>query len=445
MIGPEVVDDATVQLVLDLALRVGELQLGSGAGVSDVTATMLAITDAYGLPHCEVDVIFTSITVCCHRGVTAAPVTSTRVVRFRSLDYTRLDALDRLVTRIIRAKLAATDAHAELATLSDGRHTYPRWASTMGWAGMGGAIAVLFGGNLWLGAFAAVVTALIDRIGRILNRRALPFFFQQIVGAAVVTASSVALDASGLLPDDLYPGLVVAAGLTVLLSGLSLVGTMQDAITGFYVTAAGRAFEVALLSVGLVAGVAVVLQVGDGLGVDLAPPNLLPPQPEDLWLSLPAAAAVAALFSLASYAPPRAMVGAALAGAASWGAYVLALSGGLGATPAAGLGAVLVGLAGRVVSRRLRLPPLVLAVSGITPLLPGLATYRGVLELTVFDQLSGVTRLLGAMSVGVALAAGVVLGEFLAQPVRTGLGRLERRLAGPRLVGPMRASRRRLE
>jgi len=41
-----------------------------------------------------------------------------------------------------------------------------------------------------------------------------------------------------------------------------------------------------------------------------------------------------------------------------------------------------------------------------------------------------------------ALAAGVVLGEYLAQPVRYGL---ERRLADPRMSGPLRPTRRRLE
>jgi hypothetical protein len=39
----------------------------------------------------------------------------------------------------------------------------------------------------------------------------------------------------------------------------------------------------------------------------------------------------------------------------------------------------------------------------------------------------------------------VVLGEWLAQPVRTGLGRLERRFAGPRMAGPLEPTERSLE
>jgi uncharacterized membrane protein YjjB (DUF3815 family) len=84
----------------------------------------------------------------------------------------------------------------------------------------------------------------------------------------------------------------------------------------------------------------------------------------------------------------------------------------------------------------LRLPPLVMAVAGIAPLLPGLTTYRGLLELVVDNNPAGLLTLLSAAGIGLALAAGVVLGEFLAQPVRTRLGRLERRRTAPRLAGP---------
>ncbi|MGH4014013.1 MAG: threonine/serine ThrE exporter family protein [Pseudonocardiaceae bacterium] len=449
MIGPEVVDDTTVHLVVDLALRIGEAQLAGGAGAADVTRTMLAVTESYGLPQCEVDVIFTSITVCCRRGVEASPVTATRVVRFRSLDYTRLAELDQLVLRIVRRKLTAGEADGELEALVSRKHAYPRWVATVAWAAMAASLAVLFGigygffdadfgfygAGFGLAVVAAAVTALVDRIGRVLNRRSLPFFFQQVVGAGMVTIVSVGL--YELLPPGLSPALVLAAGLTVLLSGLSVVGTAQDAITGFYVTAAGRAFEVALLTTGLVVGVVLALQIGDGFGINITPPVFPAPELGGLGFQVLAAAFVAGFFALACYAPPRALLGAALAGAISFTIYGLVSAAEVNPTAASGLAAIVVGFVGRVVSRRLRLPPLVMAVAGITPLLPGLTTYRGLLELAVHNNPAGLLTLLSAASIGLALAAGVVLGEFLAQPVRTGLGRLERRLAGPRLAGPL--------
>ena len=43
-------------LACDLALRVGEILLSSGAGAADVTATMLAVTRASGIRGVESDV-----------------------------------------------------------------------------------------------------------------------------------------------------------------------------------------------------------------------------------------------------------------------------------------------------------------------------------------------------------------------------------------------------
>lgn len=445
--GPPVVDDSTVHLVVDLALRIGELQLAGGAGAADVTATMLAVTQAYGLPQCEVDVVFTSITVCCRRGTVAAPVTTSRVVRFRSLDYTRLAGLDQLVLRIVRGQLSASAAYAELDALSSGDRTYPRWVATLAWAAMAVSLAVLFGAPPVLAGIAAGTTALVDRIGRLLNSQSVPFFFQQVVGAGVVTIISVGLYASHRFP-DLSPALVLAAGLTVLLSGLSVVGTVQDALTGFYVTAAGRAFEVLIMSAGLVAGVVLALQAGDNLGVDLTPPQFAAPPLAELPVRATAAAFTAMFFALACYAPPRALLAAALGGGMGFTTYALMVApdvAGLGPTTASGLAAVVVGFMGRLVSRRFRLPPLVMAVAGITPMLPGLTTYRGVLELVVQNNLHGLITLMSATSIGLALAAGVVLGEFLARPARTKMGRLERRLAGSRLTGPLSWTSRRLD
>ena len=47
--------------------------------------------------------------------------------------------------------------------------------------------------------------------------------------------------------------------------------------------------------------------------------------------------------------------------------------------------------------------------------------------------------IVGVVSVAIALASGVILGEYVAQPVKREARKLEDRLAGPRLVGPFRA------
>jgi len=113
---------------------------------------------------------------------------------------------------------------------------------------------------------------------------------------------------------------------------------------------------------------------------------------------------------------------------------------GLGRTWGVACGAFLVGLIGWPVSRLVKVPPLVVVVSGIVPMLPGLSIYRGLALLgeEVARPGAGILALATALSVSLALASGVIFGEYVAQPVARGTRKLERRLTGPRLVGPLR-------
>ncbi|MCI2422775.1 threonine/serine exporter family protein [Saccharopolyspora sp. K220] len=451
--GPALPDESTLHLVLDLGLRIGEVQMASGAGASDVTATIIGVVNAYGLPHCEVDVIYTSITVSCYRGTDLPPITSLRVVRNRSIDYTRLADVEALLRRITAGEVTASDAYRELDRITTAPHPFPRWVATLAWAGMAASLAVLLGGGTdWkLPLIAAAATALVDRIGRLLNRRALPFFFQQIVGGAIATSVALGCYSLGWLQNA---DLAVAASIIVLLSGMTVVGSMQDAVTGYNVTAAGRTAELGLMSAGLIAGVVLALYVGVRIGGDavsgldaqaigragvLAPGLHLPVQ-------MLAGASTSACFALASYAPPRPLLAAGIGGGVAAAVHALLTTVADVHTVLAGaVATTVVGFVGGIIARRLRIPALVIAVSGVAPLLPGLATYRGLYELSVLGSPSGVATLMLAVATGLALGAGVVLGEYLAQPVRTSLGRLERRISGPRMSGPLRPTRRRLD
>lgn len=452
--GPALPDESTVHLVLDLGLRIGEVQMASGAGASDVSATITGVTQAYGLPHCEVDVIYTSITVSCYRGTEALPVTSLRVVRNRSLDYTRLAETEQLVRRITSGELSASDAYAELDRITTAPHPYPRWVTTLAWAGMAASLAVLLGGGAtpMLPLFAAGATALVDRIGRLLNQRGLPSFFQQTVGGAIATSIALTGYALEVLPNA---ALAVAASIIVLLSGMTVVGSMQDAITGYNVTAAGRIAELALTSAGLIAGVVLALYMalrilgadalGGGLDLQLVGGAAIPYPVLQLPVQAAAGASTSLCYAVASYSPPRPWLIAASGGGVAATVFALMTLANAHTILASAVATTVVGFLGGIIARRLRIPALVIAVSGVAPLLPGLATYRGLYQLSVQGNIVGISTLILAAATGLALGAGVVLGEYLSQPVRTGLGRLERRMSGPRMSGPLRPTRRRLD
>jgi hypothetical protein len=165
---------------------------------------------------------------------------------------------------------------------------------------MAASVAFLLGGGWLVALTAALTTALIEQSMRALNRRGLPRFFQQAVGAALATSVAVLLVAWEV---PVRPSLVVAAGIVVLLAGLSLVGSAQDAISGFPLTAAARAFEVLTLTAGIVVGIAGVLDVAQRALLPLDVAASSPPVPYAVGLA--ASAGIAGFWALASHARPR--------------------------------------------------------------------------------------------------------------------------------------------
>ena len=413
-IGPDVPTDVQVLEVLDLCMQVGGVLLSTGEPAGETSATMMRLAAACGLPAVDVDITFNSITMCCHRGNVAAPVTTMRIARYRTTDLTRLALTTRIVDKVMRAKMTVPAAASAMAEAVNARHPYPRWVATAGWAGLAAAVAVLLGGSAMIAITACAVTALIDRLGRLLNRWGVAPFFLQLAGALVATAATLALFAAGALPSGTQPSLVIAAGITALLSGLSVVGTVQDAISGFYVTAAGRAAEIALLSAGLLAGVILGLRLGLVLDINLDPSEPVGADVARFGLSTAAAATAAAMFALASYAPMRSLPAAFAIGGTAWACYgAITLFTDLGFVAATGAAATVVGLATGVSRRGSGVLTQIILLSGIIPLLPGLTAYRGFYQLATHDVVNGLVTIILALAIGLALAAGVALGDFI--------------------------------
>lgn len=145
-VGPDVPSDAQVQQVLDLCMRIGEVLLASGQPAAETSETMVRIASALGLPTVDVDITFNSVSMCCHRGMVAPPVTTMRMINNRTTDLTRLTAVARIVRWVETGKLGVHGAAAALAEAVTAPHPYPRWVATLGWAGQSAAVALLLGG-----------------------------------------------------------------------------------------------------------------------------------------------------------------------------------------------------------------------------------------------------------------------------------------------------------
>ena len=87
--------------ILDLALRIGEILLSSGAGAADVTATMLGITHHLGLRNADIDVTFTLLRMSYQVDPEEMPVLLTRNITQRDIDYDDLTRTHELVNDVL--------------------------------------------------------------------------------------------------------------------------------------------------------------------------------------------------------------------------------------------------------------------------------------------------------------------------------------------------------
>ncbi|NNM46881.1 threonine/serine ThrE exporter family protein [Knoellia koreensis] len=428
-----VAEEREARASLDLALRVGELMLRCGADAPQVEASVVAVAAAAGLDNLEVDITLQSLLVQCTTP-SGVPITMLRVVRSSTRDFARLVAVHEFVEELVGGEYDREAASARLREIRRAPRFWPRWVVRGAPAVTSGAIALMLGAGVVAAVVSAVSSLLIGYAVRKLSRFGVPEFYQSALGgflATVLAWGAFAVGAQSWLPvSSTEFAFMVAGGITVLLPGRVMASAFEDAISGYSVTGAGRVFGVLLTTsaiiLGVATGLAVTLQLGRVLDLELGAPSILSSRAADAPFALAmVGAAIVGVSGAVSLRSRRRLV--LPAGALSLAATVVSLLvsrvEGAGLIASAGVAAVVLGAAGRLVALRLGAPAMVLIVPASYALLPGLAIFRGLYQLFgsgadagTLTQQGGITTLLGAMATLLAIAAGSVFGEFLAAP-----------------------------
>ncbi|WP_406478650.1 threonine/serine exporter family protein [Streptomyces platensis] len=423
-----------VPRVLDLTLRIGEILLAGGEGAEDVEAAMFGVAHAYGLERVEPTVTFTLLSISYQPSLVDDPVTASRTVRRRGVDYNRLSAVFRLVDDIASEGITLEEAYRGLAEIRRNRHPYPSWALTVASGLLSGAASMLVGGEMLVFFAAAIGSMLGDRLAWLASGRGLPEFYQFVVAAMPPAAVGVAF---GLAHASVSASAVITGGLFALIPGRALVAAVHDGLTGYYITAAARLLEVGYLIVGIVVGVLSVLYIGLQLNPGLRrlnPEEALGAYNEPL-VQITASMLLALAFCVLLQQERHTVAFATLNGGVAWVVYgALHYVAEINPVPATAIAAGLVGLFGQLLSRYRYASALPYVTAAIGPLLPGSATYFGLLNFAQGHLPEGLTSLVQAASLALAIAVGVNLGAEVA--------RLFLRAPGVEEAGGRRAAKR---
>ncbi len=428
---------AHTRAVLDLTMRLAEVIFAAGAGAEDATAAMEAITRAYGLKGTEANITHTIINLTHEDPATHESISRSRNVKYRSLNYAKLTATSELIAEILENPMDVADARKQLATIVSAKPQVPMLFRRVGWSLVGAGAAVLIGGGPVVILAAFVAAFIIDLITTMLDNRRVPVFYQTVVGGAIGPILAALVQ---LIDPSANPSLVVVAAIIMLLAGVTTFGAVHDTLSGFYLTGTARALEAMVVTGGLVTGVAgaslMLSRLGFGLRVDSDVALTL----ANLPLLLVASVVVVIGFGLAVQVPWRAFWVVCLLGAVAEFLYLAGANAGFGLVWSSGAAAVGVGLLAAVAARIVRTPPLVIMVSALVPLVPGLSLFRGLLQVSE-GEIEGLLSLLTAGAVAAALAAGAILAQSLVQFVWGPARRLQRRSIGPLMALPIALGR----
>ncbi|WP_297006540.1 threonine/serine exporter ThrE [uncultured Corynebacterium sp.] len=420
----DLTDPLAIHRVTDVAARIGDLLLSSGTSNSDTKAQILAVTSAYGLYGCHVDITLNTITVYTRTIAHAdPPVITFRVVHALNTDFSRLTEVDRLIRSIVNGATPVEQATAIVEELEQRPLPYRmRWVPPS-WGIFAGFVGLLLGGGAVVTLIAMVTTTIIMAVNLWLSGKRLPLFFQNLIGGVIATIpAAVTYSFARDLHVHVSPSIVIASCIIAMLAGLTLVQALQDGVTGAPVTASARFFETVLMTGGIIAGVAIGIQLMSRLGMTLPPLDTSTPDLGGVGgvaLRILGGVGAAAFFCVAEFCDRRALVVATFTTFVAFTVHQLAMPViGLDRVTAVGAVAVLIGLAGGLLSRRYLIPPQITAIAGITPLLPGLSLYRGMYSLLSDQLVLGLSSLGIALATATALAAGVTFGEWLARRLR---------------------------
>ncbi|MER7896304.1 threonine/serine exporter family protein [Streptomyces sp. NPDC096046] len=422
-----------VPRVLDLTLRIGELLLAGGEGAEDVEAAMFAVCRSYGLDRCEPNVTFTLLAISYQPSLVEDPITASRTVRRRGTDYTRLAAVYQLVDDLSDGETAVSleEAYRRLAEIRRNRHPYSGWVLTGASGLLAGAASVLVGGGLIVFVAAALGAMLGDRLAWLCAGRGLPEFYQFTVAAMPPAAIGVALTLGHV---DVKASAVITGGLFALLPGRALVAAVQDGLTGFYITASARLLEVMYFFVGIVAGVLLVLYFGVQLGARLTPDQALGASDDPLMM-IGASMLLSLAFAVLLQQERSTVVWVTLNGGVAWVVYgAMHNVGDISPVASTAAAAGLVGLFGQLLSRYQFASALPYTTAAIGPLLPGSATYFGLLAIAQSEIDQGLVSLSKAVALAMAIAIGVNLGSEISRMFLR-IGSAEKRRAAKRTRG----------
>lgn len=414
---------------LRLAMAVSDLLSSMGVSANNVVSHALDITETYCERPANVTITYNLLCISQVRSVDEEPLTLIRPIPMRNINNLAIQAVQNLVHDIREKHISLEEAEARMDKILTYPANYPAWVPWLANAAIAPTVVVMYTTDWRVIGLTAIAAVGVSGILMQLSRKMIAPFFRQAIASAFVTlfAAVIAWLASkniGLFT-GIDPTLIVVGGIFLLISGLAIVGAVQDAFDEYYLTATARLLRVTLLTMGIVGGILVGMYIARELGMNIAV------SPDPLGLSalefqVLGGALAAAAQALATQTRLKSIIWAGLIGGSSLAIMFLAMHLGLSAIPASGIAAVYVGVMAALFSRAWRTPISGIVACGLLPLVPGVTLYTGLMQLVNYPPghelfMNGVGSMFATAAAALAIGTGATLGLQFGQPLSSKL------------------------
>ena len=376
---------------LNFTLRLAEAMFHYGADAMDVDSAIIAVSSAYGLDSVEVDITNQSVTInytsdpdiymesrIAKRNVNAEERfthTLVRVVRSSTENYEALSEVYGLIYKITRGGMTLEMADLKLNQITHRPKPFPPLVVWLANLACAGTLTAALGASFATALSAAIIFIPVYLLIQWLSSIGIPVFFRMAASAGLMTFLAIWLGGEGSIlsvlqrqGEAISAPLVVAAGMIMFLPTLDIEQLRFEPTTplvaSFFFLVAIATFAITLQTK--------LVKVG--------------------WLMVITGCGLAAYYGYEMFAGP---------------------STGRGPTACA---AVVIGALSTYFAYRLHVPQAIFSIPAITFLLPGLSFFRGMYLLTVeTDVILGLQNMITAVSIVVAMASGVALGNYTMQ------------------------------
>jgi len=398
----------------DAVLRLGAMIMAAGTGGYRVIRAMKRAARALGFDRVEAVISVNNITCSFHKGELFRTIVVNR--DNPAVDASRIEALENL-SHHMGSSYTAEELHRELDQIEQrvGKR-WPVWVQAL-------AAGLACGGFAVLNHYPfleAVVVALAAAVGQIVRHSCARRHLNQLgttAVAAVVASLMYLFVAKGLAMVGIIDSPTFTTGYVAsvlfLIPGFPLFSSLLDLSRFDLFSGLSRlCYATTVICTATMAATAVSLITGlQPLPPDPATPNLLGCL-EATGATIVGIAGFAILFNSSR----RMAITATTIGTVANMVRLVCAEAGLQPQFAAFIGALVVGLLGALLTKRISIPRITITVPASVVMIPGTAIYRTVYYLNSGDIDSGVGTAASASLSIIAIGAGLVVARMLTDP-----------------------------